>query len=105
MQKIKNSKLIIVFILVLVIFIYEKFFTGSDSQVPELVSVDTSSMLIGNEFLDYLAKVKSIEIDDSLFKSTAWTNLVDFGRPLPEASPGKDNLFSAPSPVLPTTKR
>lgn len=93
MQRLKNNKLTIVFIIVLVIFIYNKFFT-SNNDVSDVV-LDNNQVLVGNEFLDYLAKVKSIEIDDKLFKSTAWTNLVDFSRPLPEVSPGKDDLFNS----------
>ncbi len=109
MEKLKNSKLMVLFVLVFAFFVYEKFAKPSSSAEQVDVVVDSSVMLIGNEFLDYLAKVKAIEVDDSLFKSTAWSNLIDFSKPLPEVSPGKDNLFDTPalpqiSPVVPTKK-
>ncbi len=97
----KSNKLIFVFIIVLIFFVYNTFF-ASKKGVSVDVSTDQNSaenVLVGNEFLDYLAKVKAIQIDDGLFKSTAWTNLKDFGKPLPEVSPGKDDLFGLSSQV------
>jgi uncharacterized membrane protein len=91
----KSNKLIFVFIIVFIFFVYNTFF-ASKNNVSVGVNTDIATeenLLVGNEFLDYLAKVKAIQIDDSLFKSTAWTNLKDFGKPLPEVSPGKEDLF------------
>lgn len=107
MQKLKNSKLIIVFLLVLALFVYEKFFASSDDTTlvsDQSVVFDKNLALVGNEFLDYLAQVKNIKVDDSLFKSTAWTNLRDFSKPLPEVSPGKEDLFGGQAPVVDTSK-
>jgi amino acid permease len=92
MESLKQNKILLsIFAIVVIIFLGYHFF-GSD--ITESIVTNTENQDSGSEFVVLLEKLKQVDINDNLFKSTAWTNLVDFSIVLPQDAPGKTDLFS-----------
>ncbi len=89
------------------------FFFANKVSTPDLSTISTSGSVVdsgmgagvGGEFLTTLLNIKNIQLDDSIFSSTAFKSLQDFttelvdqgnaGRPNPFAPIGADTSASA----------
>jgi hypothetical protein len=96
MESIKKNKVLLsMFVITLVAFIYYFFFSGSGSSTPApSVAVSGQSDQVGSQVLQMLNQISTVQIDQSLFTSTAWLSLKDISSTLPNDIPGKNDLFS-----------
>lgn len=91
MESLKQNKILVsVLVLSIVIFFGYRFFGGDIEDV--IVNSDASTNG-GSEFVVLLERLRKVDINDSLFQSTAWNNLVDYSVILPTDQPGKSDLF------------
>ncbi len=88
-----NKKTLLVIVIVVIGFvIYSLFFAGGTEE-ELLVAESGANDLIGAELLTILLDLKTITLDDSLFKRDAFLSLVDFSRPITPEPIGRPNPF------------
>lgn len=82
----------------LIAFLFYHFSGGEDLVVidPLLVGNQVVEDKVTADILLLLNQMQQVSIDDQLFTSTAWTNLVDQSTTLPTDNPGRADLFAGP---------
>lgn len=69
--------------------------TAGEGTTAESSQSATANAAVGREFLTLLLNIRSIELNESIFESKAFTNLQNFSRPLPpDPNPGRPNPFA-----------
>lgn len=96
----KNNKLILLVLLIIVAFAgyHYAFKKGDVSNGDSLVESKTSiegEFQIGADLIRKLAMLKTLKIDDTLFKEESFISLTDFSVPIDNSlQTGRDNPFS-----------
>lgn len=96
----KNNKLILLVLLIVVAFVGYRyaFKKGNASGGNSLVESETSTEgapAIGADLIRKLAMLKTLKIDDTLFKEESFVSLTDFSVPIDNSlQAGRDNPFS-----------
>lgn len=86
----KNKILITVVILfVLALWAYNSFFKV-DSSVP----TDAAAQTVGSDVLSLYSSLQSVTLEQSLFSSPLYRNLIDFSTPLQSQPVGRPNPFA-----------
>lgn len=69
---------------------------GGDAAPPEgnVAATESESAQIERELLDELLRLRSIELNETLFANPLFLSLVDFSKPLVEQPVGRSNPFS-----------
>lgn len=69
--------------------------TPADASAADGSSGTSGTSSIGNEFVDLLLNLNTIQLDTSIFDSQSFKALHDYSSPLtPEANPGRPNPFA-----------
>lgn len=96
----KNNKLILLVLLIIVAFVGYRyaFKKGNVSNSDSLVESETSIEgvpPIGADLIKKLAMLKTLKIDDTIFKEESFIGLTDFSVPIDNSlQTGRDNPFS-----------
>ena len=90
----KNKVLLSIFLVVLAVFVYYFFFYSGGSSSDSSSSDSSSGVVVGQNILDTLNQLSSVNIDTSLFSAAAWNALQDISAPVPSDAPGKPDLFA-----------
>ncbi len=92
----KTKQIIIIIIVIVISFIgFKMFFANDEPTDVALVSEGTNPQVFvdGQAILILLDKLKQVTLDDSIFASPAFTNLVSFERPIQSQVLGRQNPF------------
>ena len=91
----QNQTLIIVVALVVVAFVVYTFFFAGDSQAPVLdQTAVTQASPEDQNLISLLLELKSITLDDSIFKDPIFLGLQDFSQELVPEPSGRPNPFA-----------
>jgi len=91
----KYKTLLIIVAIVFVAFVGYSMFSDGGGKDSVLTSQNASTRGGGdNELLLLLINLRSITLDDSLFRDPAFRNLVDFGQQLIPEPTGRQNPFA-----------
>ena len=77
------------------LFIYSNYIAGTEND-PLLTSTSESSdqgALLGQEIVEILEEIQSIEIDTSFFENSAFTQLIDYRTQVEPEPVGRRNPF------------
>lgn len=93
----KNSKIILLIILIVLAFVAYRFFgkqdnLGNSSLVAETEQVKQSA--IGQELLTALSKLRALTLDENFFKDPVFQSLNDFSVSIVSQAVGRNNPFS-----------
>jgi hypothetical protein len=94
MQSLLKNKWLLIGIaaMALLFYIYFTYFSGEPD--PVLTSTaDAESSAVTQELLTTLANLKTIRLDDSIFKDPVFISLSDFGVVIPSQPIGRRNPF------------
>lgn len=80
----------IVAIFIVAMFLYNLFFKPEVSTVVS--DLETSN--VGNELLKMREALQAVTLDQSLFSSIGFINLVDYTNPVPSQPTGRSNPFN-----------
>ncbi|MDO8430661.1 MAG: hypothetical protein Q7S72_01555 [Candidatus Taylorbacteria bacterium] len=101
MQKNTPSKTTFIALAVIVAIALGLFFyfqgdpTDADSSLETLGTPESlEAQEAGTRVLSLLNKIRSLKIDDSIFKSAVYKSLVDYSITVPEQSVGRANPFA-----------
>lgn len=78
-----------VLIFSLALWIYSSFFKGGNV----VVTSDTNADSVGADVLSLNSSLQSVSLDQSLFTTSLYRNLVDFSTAIPSQSVGRTNPF------------
>ena len=92
----KYRTLILVAILIIIALFSYPILFGGDGDTPVLSSQTLSEQraAVGGELLSTLLKLKSLQLNDSIFTDPAFERLEDFGTPLSPEPVGRRNPFA-----------
>lgn len=96
----KNNKIILLTLLGVVSFAgYHYFFkkdnvSGDSTLVTDTYENASEEDVVGREFLITLSKLKSLNLDGSIFKDPVFVSLNDFSNPIIPQEVGRNNPFS-----------
>jgi hypothetical protein len=92
----KYKKILYILILVVAIFVLYNFFFSGDDDGALLVSETPGggSIDVGREILASLLKIRSFELDDSIFEDVGFNLLFDFSQEIESQPVGRPNPFS-----------
>jgi hypothetical protein len=93
MNFLKQNKVAIGGIVVLVVlgYIYFAYFSGSST--PALTSTDTANTALSQNLLVTLQNLQTIKLDNSIFSDPAFISLTDFGVTIPPQAVGNPDPF------------
>ncbi len=99
MNTLKKFKMPIIIILVLIVvfFIYSYFKGGSDNGGAVVTSTNASGSNdapIGQEFVNQLLTLQSVNLDNRIFYDPRFQSLLDFSQPIPDQPQGRPNPFA-----------
>lgn len=95
----KNKVMLVVLLVILAFFGYRFMFKKDASSGKSDLAVDAGAeasgqSAIGRDLIVTISKLKSLNLDDSLFKDPIFNNLSDFSIPLIPQEVGRSNPFS-----------
>lgn len=86
------QKMIIVIVTILIVgFLGYYLYNSAPAGLVDVTADDSS----GQQILDMVAKLNTISIDQSVFASALFSNLVDYQIPLYAETAGRQNPFAA----------
>jgi hypothetical protein len=96
MQNLRKYKMpIIIIIVLLVAFIIYSYIHGSQTNNSILTTTTTSSStVVGQDFVNQLLTLKSIQLNDAIFSNPSFNTLTDFSQPVPTEPQGRPNPFA-----------
>lgn len=95
----KNKVILIILLVILAFFGYRFMFKKGASSGKSDLAVDSGTgasgqSAIGRDLIVTISKLKSLNLDDALFKDPIFNNLSDFSVPLIPQEVGRSNPFS-----------
>lgn len=94
MQSSSSQKLLIGILVLAVIGFVAFKFMGSADTTSEIVTTETGQEDVGQQILDAVDKLNTVNIDGSLFTSSLFTNLKDFSTDISSEQQGRQNPFA-----------
>lgn len=92
MELLKKNKILITIVLLFVFALWAyNTFLKTDNSIP----TDSSASAIGSDVLELNASLQTVTLDQSLFSSPLYRNLVDFSPTLQSQPVGRVNPFAA----------
>ena len=105
----KNIVVGIVALLLVGIAVYFFFIKKVDQQVIfDQFGNPIEAQVVGQDLIDLLSRLQSVQLDESIFNDTAFVNLTDFSLTIPDQLLGRDNPFepiTGRAPVVPIRSR
>jgi hypothetical protein len=93
-HSIKNIVVGAVVILLVGLAIYFFFFKTTSQQVVfDQFGNPIEAQVVGQDLIDLLAKLQSVELDESLFQDKAFVSLTDYSVTLPDQLQGRNDPF------------
>ncbi len=93
-HSVKSITVGIIAIILVGLAIYFFFIKKVDQQVIfDQFGNPVEAQVVGQDLIDLLVKLQSVNLDESLFQDTAFVNLTDFSLTVPDQLQGRDNPF------------
>lgn len=91
MKALKNNinAIITIVVLIALFFVYQSFFKPDTSVIVS----DSVNQNVGQDVVSLYTTLQAVDLDQSLFSTNAYKNLVDFSTVLQEQPKGRRNPF------------
>ena len=94
----QNKKIVVIIVMIIIAFIAYVYFFGKDNNTQLITSnlnvSQTNKLNAGKEIVVLLSDLKSLQLNDDIFKNKEFKSLEDFSLPIANEPKGRNNPFA-----------
>lgn len=94
----QNKKILAIIAIIIIVFIAYNYFFKKDNNTQLITSnldvLQTNKLNAGKEIVALLSDLKSLQLNDDIFKNKEFRSLEDFSLPIASEPKGRNNPFA-----------